>query len=59
MMLVFTPKIFGPFTETQKADNKRRKIQKMNADSDYGACYSGLGDEEMMDMPEATYQKIK
>jgi hypothetical protein len=45
--------------QTQKADNKRRKIKKLSADSDYGACYSGLGDEEMMDMPKATYQKIK
>jgi hypothetical protein len=45
--------------QTQKADNKRRKIKKLSAYSDYGACYNGLGDEEMMDMPEATYQKIK
>jgi hypothetical protein len=44
---------------TQKAVNKRRKIQKLSADSDYGACYGGLGDEEMMDMPEATFQKIQ
>jgi hypothetical protein len=52
-------KKFSDHSQTQKAVNKRRKIQKLSADSDYGACYSGLGDEEMMDMPEATFQKIQ
>jgi hypothetical protein len=36
-----------------------RKIQKLSAHSDYGACFSGLGDDEMMDMPAATFQEIK
>jgi hypothetical protein len=45
--------------KTQKAVNKKSKIQKFSADSDYGACFSGLDDESMMDMPVATYQKIK
>jgi hypothetical protein len=31
----------------------------MSADSDCGACFSGLGDDEMMDMSVATYEKIK
>jgi hypothetical protein len=31
----------------------------LSADSVYGSYFSGLGDDEMMDMPAATYQKIK
>jgi hypothetical protein len=41
--------------KTQKAVNKKSKIQKFSADSDYGACFSGSDDEEMMDTYASGY----